>query len=74
MSFSGEAWPFPERFRLSWKAGAVILRLSSVFVSTRLLSKRKGHLYSHVNIAIYSAMVSCEPPLCRVDSEGAGEE
>ena len=69
MSSSGGAWPFPERFRLSWKAGAVLLRLSSVFVSTRLLSKCKERLYSQVNVA----MVSREP-LCRVDSEGAGEE
>jgi monolysocardiolipin acyltransferase len=30
-------WPFPERFRLSWKAGAVLLRLPSVLFGTRLL-------------------------------------
>ena len=33
------AWPIPERIRLPWKVGAALLRLPSVFVSTRLLSK-----------------------------------
>ena len=33
-------WPVLERTRLSWKVGATLLRFSSVFVSTRLLSKR----------------------------------
>ena len=44
MSSAGGTWPFPEKFRLSWKAGAVLLRLPSVLFGTRLLSKQRSIL------------------------------
>jgi monolysocardiolipin acyltransferase len=34
---STASWPFPEKYRLSWKAGAIPLRLLSVFFGTNLL-------------------------------------
>lgn len=38
-AMSSSPWPLPDRIRLPWKIGAAVLRLPSVFVSTRLLSK-----------------------------------
>lgn len=44
---SSAPWPFPDKLRLSWKAGAVLLRLTSVFIATRLLSKSPPSRFSH---------------------------
>lgn len=48
-SSSAGPWPFPERFRLSWKLGAILLRLPSVFIGTTILSKRVSR--AHVMVS-----------------------
>ena len=71
MPSAGGTWPFPEKFRLSWKAGAVLLRLPSVLFGTRLLSKQRSILTDSRVTVPRSHVIH---PTNRVDPEGSGEE